>query len=43
VMANHSEKNISDAVQILKAAKAQAELEFEGINGPNFPTKRVAA
>ena len=29
VMANHSEENITDAVQILKAAKAEAERELE--------------
>jgi glycine C-acetyltransferase len=34
VMANHSEKNIADAVQILKTARQQAELEFENINQP---------
>jgi 7-keto-8-aminopelargonate synthetase-like enzyme len=46
VMANHSEKNISDAVRILKTAKAQAELELEDINQPNAPSmpgQRVAA
>jgi glycine C-acetyltransferase len=32
VMADHSEKNIADAVQILKTARWQAELELEGIN-----------
>jgi glycine C-acetyltransferase len=32
VMANHSEKNIAVAVQILKNAKAQAVLEFANIN-----------
>jgi len=34
VMANHSEKNIADAVQILKTARQQAELEFENNNQP---------
>jgi glycine C-acetyltransferase len=34
VMANHSEKNIADAVRILKAARQQAELEFEDISQP---------
>jgi hypothetical protein len=33
-MANRSEKNIADAVQILKTARQQAELEFENINQP---------
>jgi 7-keto-8-aminopelargonate synthetase-like enzyme len=43
VMANHSEKNISDAVQILKTAKAEAELEFEYINRPDeLPQQAVA-
>jgi len=43
VMANHSEQNISDAVQILKAAKALAEQELEelGVNNPS--AKRIAA
>jgi 7-keto-8-aminopelargonate synthetase-like enzyme len=34
VMASHSEKNIADAVQILKTARQQAELEFKDINQP---------
>jgi glycine C-acetyltransferase len=34
VMANHSEKNIADAVQALKTARQQAELEFEGLSQP---------
>src|SRR5450432_402976 len=34
VMANHSEENIADAVQTLKTARQQAELEFENINQP---------
>jgi glycine C-acetyltransferase len=34
VMANHSEKNIADAVRILKTARQQAELEFENVNQP---------
>jgi glycine C-acetyltransferase len=34
VMANHSEKNIADAVRILKTARQEAELEFENINQP---------
>src|ERR1700720_2176115 len=34
VMANHSEKTIADAVQILKPARQQAELEFKDINQP---------
>jgi hypothetical protein len=33
-MASHSEKNIADAVQILKTARQQAELEFKDINQP---------
>lgn len=43
VMARHSEKNIADAVQILKTAKARAELEFEIINEPAAPSRHVAA
>src|ERR1700687_900091 len=43
VMANHSEKNISDTVQILSIAKAQAEVKFEGIQQPRQPTQGVAA
>src|SRR3984957_1986368 len=43
VMANHTEKNIIDAVQILKTAKAQAELEFENNNQPaELPQRAVA-
>ena len=42
VMANHSEQNISDAVEILKAAKAEAERELEDLGEIN-PRKRVAA
>jgi glycine C-acetyltransferase len=34
VMANHSEKNIADAVQILKTARQQAELELQDISQP---------
>jgi hypothetical protein len=43
VMANHSEKNIADAVRILETAKAQAELELEGIQQPGEAAGRVAA
>ncbi len=43
VMANHSEQNISDAVQILKAAKALAEQELEELGVNNPPAKRIAA
>src|SRR5579871_2477330 len=44
VMANHSERNISDAVQILKAAKALAEQELEELGANNPPAnKRFAA
>jgi 7-keto-8-aminopelargonate synthetase-like enzyme len=43
VMANHTEKNIIDAVQILKTAKAQAELEFENNNRPAALAKRAVA
>jgi glycine C-acetyltransferase len=40
VMANHSEKNIADAVRILKTARQQAELEFENVN---LPAQRAVA
>jgi glycine C-acetyltransferase len=43
VMANHSEKNIAAAVQILKNAKAQAELEFANINRAARLTRRAVA
>jgi 7-keto-8-aminopelargonate synthetase-like enzyme len=43
VMANHTEQNIIDAVQILKTAKAQAEQEFEKLGHETQPAKRVAA
>ena len=43
VMANHSEQNIADAVQILKTARQQAELEFENINQPARVAQTVAA
>jgi glycine C-acetyltransferase len=43
VMANHSEKNITDAVHILKTARAQAELEFEGISQPAKLAQRAVA
>jgi glycine C-acetyltransferase len=43
VMANHSEKNIAAAVQILKNAKAQAELEFANINRAAGLTRRAVA
>jgi glycine C-acetyltransferase len=43
VMANHSEKNISDAVRILKTAKAEAERELDGMQQPSQAGRRVAA
>ena len=43
VMANHTEQNISDAVRILKTAKAQAEQEFEKLGHETQPANRVAA
>ena len=43
VMANHSENNIADAVQILKTAKAQAEQEFKDINQPAILPQRAVA
>jgi glycine C-acetyltransferase len=43
VMANHSEKNIADAVRILETARHQAELELEGINQPVQRVEQVVA
>jgi 7-keto-8-aminopelargonate synthetase-like enzyme len=43
VMANHSKKNIAVAVQILKNAKAQAELEFANIDKAPASTRRAVA
>src|SRR6202012_272863 len=43
VMANHSEENISNAVQILKTAKALAEQELEELGANAPPAKRIAA
>jgi glycine C-acetyltransferase len=43
VMANHSGKNIADAVRILKTARQQAELEFESIKQPAQLAQTVAA
>jgi 7-keto-8-aminopelargonate synthetase-like enzyme len=43
VMANHTEQNISDAARILKAAKAQAELELKNLGEKSQPAKRIAA
>jgi glycine C-acetyltransferase len=43
VMANHSEENIAVAVQILKNAKARAELEFVKINQSTASTRRAVA
>lgn len=43
VMAHHSEQNISDAVEILKTAKAEAQQEFEIFGQEAAPGKRIAA
>jgi glycine C-acetyltransferase len=43
VMAQHSQKNIADAVRILETAKAEAELELENIDQPSLPEEHVAA
>jgi len=43
VMANHSEKNISDAVGIIQTAKAEAEVELEHNVQPGKPATRRAA
>jgi 7-keto-8-aminopelargonate synthetase-like enzyme len=43
VMANHSVQNIADAVEILKVARQQSELQFEDINRPaELPQRAVA-
>jgi 7-keto-8-aminopelargonate synthetase-like enzyme len=42
-MANHSVENIADAVQILKTARQQAELQFEDINRPSKLPQRAVA
>ena len=43
VMAKHSEQNISDAVRILKTAKAEAQQELERFGQQMQPRTRVAA
>jgi glycine C-acetyltransferase len=43
VMANHTEQNIADAVQVLKTARQQAELELEANNQPARPARWAAA
>ena len=43
VMANHSVKNITDAVEILKTARQQAELQFEDISRPSELPQRAVA
>jgi glycine C-acetyltransferase len=43
VMANHSEQNIADAVQVLKTARQQAERELEGNNQPARVARSAAA
>jgi 7-keto-8-aminopelargonate synthetase-like enzyme len=43
VMAHHSEQNIADAVQILKAAKAQAEYELERLGESSRRREQHAA
>src|SRR5580704_8772796 len=43
VMANHSEKNIADAVEMLKTAKAEAEFDLERGKQPGQSAQRVAA
>jgi glycine C-acetyltransferase len=42
-MANHSEENIADAVQILKTAREQAEMEFATTGQPVSKRQGVAA
>ena len=43
VMANHSVQNIADAVETLKTARQQAELQFEDINRPSELPQRAVA
>src|SRR6202171_2676084 len=43
VMADHSEKNIGDAVRILKNARVQAKAEFEAISQPAEVRQRAVA
>ena len=43
VMANHSVQNIADAVEILRTARQQAELQVEDINRPSELPQRAVA
>jgi hypothetical protein len=43
VMANLSEKNVDDAVRILKTAKAEAGVELGNIDQPSPSKERVSA
>jgi hypothetical protein len=43
VMANHSAQNIAQAVQVLKTAQQQAELELERIKQPVRLAQTAAA
>jgi 7-keto-8-aminopelargonate synthetase-like enzyme len=43
VMANHSVQNIADAVEILRTARQQAELQVEDINRPSELAQRAVA
>jgi 7-keto-8-aminopelargonate synthetase-like enzyme len=43
VMANHSVQNIADAVEILKTARQQAEVQFDDINRPSEPPQQAVA
>jgi glycine C-acetyltransferase len=43
VMASHTEQNISDAVRILRTAKAEAERELQDLRHADQPGKRAAA
>jgi glycine C-acetyltransferase len=43
VMANHSKQNIADAVQILGAAKAEAEREHEQLGKVGRPSEQRVA
>ena len=43
VMANHSVENIVDAVETLKTAREQAEIQFDDLNRPSELPQRAVA
>jgi hypothetical protein len=42
-MANHSVENIADAVETLKTAREQAEIQFDDLNRPSELPQRAVA